>query len=717
MALTAGELQILVDVNTRELDTLKKKLNDIDGQSKKTQGGFKSMAASFFTAQAAFSIAEKGLSILKDELIKSVRVARDFEEANNKFRVTFRAVGKEANVLRKNLTDAYGLSRLEATNLLAATGDLLTGFGFQGEAALNLSNQVQQLAVDLASFQNLEGGAQQASEALTKALLGETESAKSLGIVIRAADVNARLAAEGKDKLTGQSLLQAQAEARLQIALEQSKNAIGDYARTTDSLANRQRTLKAVQEDVAISVGSLFLPVINKITGELLDSAQGIRDWLGEAENVKNLRNAISVVSFAFFTLLKILKLIATPFFAFANNAIIAAKALGNLGEVFKNVIEIIKNPTDAQEAIDNIKNIGSSFVDLGKDLVDNYKNFGKTFLNTGVEIRKDWDQLMKDIGEETGETLIQETKPEDTGKEIGEKTGDGISKGLASKIDKISETFSKISQIGGMIANVFQESFTIAGEFANRFFESQLANLEEFHNAEIEAIDARLAREIELIENNGITKAEAQQAELEQLQEALAQETDLKKQADIQEEINSLQQQINIRKAETRAAEDREKEEKKFAKKKYKLEVEQFNTNKGLQAANAAISFATGLISMWASVWQVGPIAGPILGGIFSGLLTGIFAAQLASILSQAPPPPPKFQQGGQFIQGGQAIVGEAGPEIAEFPGGTNFRNARETRNILGGEREPQVINIVLDGEILRSWLITNKEAEAVVG
>ena len=110
-----------------------------------------------------------------------------------------------------------------------------------------MSLQVQHsLAADLASFTNYSGGAEGASNALTKALLGERESVKALGIVIREEDVQNRLAAAGKDKLTGAAMLQAKAEATLAIAMEQSKNAIGDYARTSDSASN---TLKRAGEE------------------------------------------------------------------------------------------------------------------------------------------------------------------------------------------------------------------------------------------------------------------------------------------------------------------------------------------------------------------------------------------------------------------------------------------------------------------------------------
>ena len=148
----------------------------------------------------------------------------------------------------------------KAKELLGDTGDLLTGFGFAQDKALDLSKGVQELAVDLASFTNFSGGAEGASKALTKALLGERESIKSLGISILEEDVKKRVALLTSKGMTFETNRQAKAFATLQLAQEQSKNAIGDYARTSGQFANQFRLMKTRISDVAISFGKILLP-------------------------------------------------------------------------------------------------------------------------------------------------------------------------------------------------------------------------------------------------------------------------------------------------------------------------------------------------------------------------------------------------------------------------------------------------------------------------
>ena len=197
----------------------------------------------------------------------AVKTASDAEETSAKFNTVFSDISDAAKESASVLRNSYGLSSTASQQLLSDTGDLLTGFGFSQEGALDLSTEVNKLAVDLASFTNFSGGAEGASQALTKALLGERESVKSLGISILESDVKARVLLNTQQGLTFETERQAKAFATLQIAQEQSKNAIGDYARTSDGFANQMRLLKARLEDVSVQFGQILLPYVTKLAG------------------------------------------------------------------------------------------------------------------------------------------------------------------------------------------------------------------------------------------------------------------------------------------------------------------------------------------------------------------------------------------------------------------------------------------------------------------
>jgi hypothetical protein len=291
----AEELQVIIDAHVenakrelhkfaKQMETTTKKASGM-GDALKTVG---SIAGGFLVAQ----LSGKALGAMKAFAGESVRLASTAEEIESKFNVTFADAGG-ANKAVREFADAFDLADSTAQTLLASTGDLLTGFGFLDDQALEMSETVNALAVDLASFQNLEGGAARASQALTSALLGETEAAKSLGIVIRQNTVDAKLAERGLEDLTGEAKLQAEAQARLEIAISQSQNALGDYERTADSYQNTARRAAENSKRLKEELGERMLPVL----GTVKDAWGNLIGRMADAiERTNDLRKVLKIL-------------------------------------------------------------------------------------------------------------------------------------------------------------------------------------------------------------------------------------------------------------------------------------------------------------------------------------------------------------------------------------------------------------------------------------
>jgi len=288
MAYKLGDLVVRI---TGDNSDFKKKAGETKKQAEDTG---KSVGKSFDFMKAktlALGVAStavfvKTIGFLKD----STMAAIDAQETFSKFDAVFADMGGAAEAAAQQFMDSFDLAEVTAKQMLSATGDLLTGMGATKDVALDMSLQVNTLAADLASFTNYSGGAEGASNALTKALLGERESVKALGIVIREEDVQNRLAAAGKDKLTGAAMLQAKAEATLQIAMEQSKNAIGDYARTSESASN---TLKRAGEEtkaLQVAVGTALMPSVADLADVWGKVAGAIADVITKSNELREAR-------------------------------------------------------------------------------------------------------------------------------------------------------------------------------------------------------------------------------------------------------------------------------------------------------------------------------------------------------------------------------------------------------------------------------------------
>lgn len=213
-----------------------------------------------------------------------VKWASDAEEVRSKFDTAFNAVGNDAQRMAQLLDDSYGLSATGARELLANTGDLLTGFGLSQQSALSFAGSLNKLAVDLASFQNRS--TEDVAHALNAALTGEREMLKTLGIVIHEQDVKARVALNAANGFTAATEREAAAMATLQLMMEQSRNAIGDYARTQQSFANQWREFKADIRDVGEAFGQILMPYAKQALAVVRAGVNWFRDLSAEGKSV-----------------------------------------------------------------------------------------------------------------------------------------------------------------------------------------------------------------------------------------------------------------------------------------------------------------------------------------------------------------------------------------------------------------------------------------------
>ena len=311
---------------------------------------------------------------------ESIRVFSDLKEETQKFGVVFSGMGKQAEKVVKELQESYGQSELSARRSLALTGDLLTGFGFDRKTALDMSEQVAKLGADIASFSNYAGGAEGAVTALTKGLLGETESMKMLGIAIRQDSDEFKNMVANIRTSTGASEAQAKAQAVLKLAYAQSGNAIGDFKRNMDSIANQSRVFGNSMLDLKSAVGGF------------LDELFHIAPLVGSlGEKVRSLSETIKANAGEWAATIQLFSFDVAEF---------AEKVGVWLEPLFTSISAGIQNIVAVgQWANDNFRrifaNIGDVGLAAGKDLLDVFsyvpRQIVSIFKELGVAI---WDTL-----------------------------------------------------------------------------------------------------------------------------------------------------------------------------------------------------------------------------------------------------------------------------------------------------------------------------------
>lgn len=244
--------------------------------ARKTKASLKELKANLAATGAAMTAAVTvPMALMSRSMINA---ASDAEETANKFKEVFKGIGPQANKTVRELSKGFGLATSTTQELLSDTGDLLVGLGLTREQALKMSASVVRLSADVSSFKNVQGGTARASEALTKALLGEREMLKETfktAVLEEEVKKRARLIRLRDRKLTEQ---QAKALATLAIVTDRNKDAIGDLARTQNSYANVVRESQEATKEASESFGRLMLPMATKIAKVFTKIMNAIND-------------------------------------------------------------------------------------------------------------------------------------------------------------------------------------------------------------------------------------------------------------------------------------------------------------------------------------------------------------------------------------------------------------------------------------------------------
>lgn len=237
----------------------------VEEQTLSVQDRMKAFSGSMTRLGGTLSIAVTApLTALGAKMVSS---SSDLEENINKVDVAFGKSSENVKVWAETATEAFGLSKNQALEATSLFGDMGTSMGLPQEEAAKMSTSLAGLAGDLASFKNI--GIDQAMTALNGIFTGETESLKTLGVVMT--ETNLEQFAE-KTGLVYSEMSQAEkVQLRYNYVMEMTKNAQGDYARTSDGTANSMRTLSATVENLTATFGQALLPVITPVIQFITD--------------------------------------------------------------------------------------------------------------------------------------------------------------------------------------------------------------------------------------------------------------------------------------------------------------------------------------------------------------------------------------------------------------------------------------------------------------
>lgn len=186
--------------------------------------------------------------------------------------------------------ETFGVTDDQLIGLAASFGDLLKPMGFTAAQAAEMSKDVIGLSGALSEWTGGQRSAAEVSDILAKAMLGEREGLKELGISISEADVWTRLALKGQKDLTGAALEQAKALATQELIFEKSTDAQKAYASGGNEALRATNNIKAGFGELREQIAERLLPIALQVAqwaGEQIPKAM---DWAAAAAETLKAR-------------------------------------------------------------------------------------------------------------------------------------------------------------------------------------------------------------------------------------------------------------------------------------------------------------------------------------------------------------------------------------------------------------------------------------------
>ena len=284
--MTVEELQVLITAQTsgleKQLNSVKAQLGGLEKTASRTSGKLSSAFKSMFKGFSVVAIVA-GLTKLGKQ---AVSTASDLQEVQNVVDVAFGSAAEEINKFASNAIQQLGMSEYTAKHMASTFMSMSNGMGIAADSGKNMSIGLTKLAGDMASFYNVEQDV--AQTALNSVFTGETESLKKFGVVMTEANLSAFAMSQGITK-SYQAMSQSEkVMLRYQYVMNATKNAQGDFARTSNSWANQTRILKEQWSQLLGIIGKgliqVLTPVVqalNKLLGYLISIGNAIAKIFG----------------------------------------------------------------------------------------------------------------------------------------------------------------------------------------------------------------------------------------------------------------------------------------------------------------------------------------------------------------------------------------------------------------------------------------------------
>lgn len=356
--------------------------------------------------------------------------------------------GDATNTFSHNL----GLDLTEVMNYNAAIAQITNSAGMLGETSIATSKALTMLSADWASLANLDTA--DVMQNFQSGLVGQSRALYKYGIDITSAGLAQTAMNHGVTESIKNLSQQSKMQLRVLTMLEQSKVAYSDLAKTINSPNNQLRMLDAGFKKLALSIGSLFMPIVQKLypyMNAMVMVLQDFAQWVAKLAGIKlgdtdGSRKTPEVPDYSD---------AADDTDKVAKNMDKTAKktkkAADNL-QGFDIVNKLQDNSDSDSDSGDTDPSGGNANIDLSKDISDALKNYEKIWDNAFKSNQNKAVELYKKMKK----AILDAWKGGDF-TSLGSALANWINKGMSNiPWTKIKKTTKKIAKSLATFLNGF---------------------------------------------------------------------------------------------------------------------------------------------------------------------------------------------------------------------------------------------------------------------
>lgn len=284
--------------------------------------------------------------------------------------------GDATNTFSHNL----GLDLTEVMNYNAAIAQITNSAGMLGETSIATSKALTMLSADWASLSNLDTA--DVMQNFQSGLVGQSRALYKYGIDITSAGLAQTAMNHGVTESIKNLSQQSKMQLRVLTMLEQSKVAYGDLARTINQPANQLRMLQAGFKKLSLTIGSLFMPIVQKLypyMNAVVMVLQDFAQWVAKLAGIKlgdtdGSRKTPEVPDYSD---------AADDTDKVANNMDKTAKKTKKAADNLQGFDQVNKLQDNSDsDSGDTDPSGGNDNIDLSKDISDALKNYEKIWDN-----------------------------------------------------------------------------------------------------------------------------------------------------------------------------------------------------------------------------------------------------------------------------------------------------------------------------------------------